>query len=488
MIINNRECEMILSISLGSKSSCMLAKSDGTILNVYKEESFTLVKNDSSFPMNSINNIIKNNFEKRKIYFLTITITHWFNSKYQDKTWERYYIDIKEYIKTVFKDYNIVVKKIIESNNLHDCLMSTAKCYSIHKNLLENNDKKVTIVVANRFGNYENCISTYTWNNSNDLKENLEPETNKLFNLENSLGLFQQIISKKLGFNEYDIYNSSLTLDHAHESEKTRISFDVYNNKDEWINHKDKILDITKYLDNLNKKDIYDYRPIDMKNLLAINNKFSETYMDYSEKELLDELFNVTYNSLNNLLKDYKDHKIIVIGDCFINSKINNSLNYDLIVCPYKEDNCAIFGACDKVLEKIFYNRLKLDDDIVYRYISTNFDNSLRELDYNEIENLLNKNYIVNVINFKTSFYENYEYSMSLCKSKDVLLKVNSFHKDKIVNEIEFKGTRIFATVFSTKENVIPIDNNGFTKAMNDQKNQLKKFSLDNKIKTFQLI
>lgn len=513
---NNRDEELILAISLGSKSSALLTKSTGEILGSFKEEQFTNIKNDSSFPINSVEKLL-NTYLKYNLYQITVTITHWFNSKNSNKTWERYYTDIRSLISVITKDKNVVIKKIIESNDLHYCLSDTARSYTLSNNLLDLDDKPVTVIVCNRFGNFENVISTYNWENKQSFIEGKEPKINKLNDFKSSIGIMQQIASKICGYSEYDINRSLLT--QYNDFKVSNIDdIEIYKNPEKWTYHNtynDKVLfnsnisneDLVN--DAIKKsKDVYDYRPLNVKKIEQINMFYSEDFKKYEYNEVLEYIQNYTYTAFCDIIKPFLNGDIIVIGDAFVSKKINDKVkeltNNKFIVSPLLEDNSAIFGATNKILEKIYYNILCLKnintinrniepvEVIEYELEGYDINSSKAEIskylydrtieinvndhnskDFNSILNGLLNGDIYNFITNKASFSDgnNYEsVSISLESNSDALKYLVAYSNTNITYDLKYCdnellcnlqnaiGEKLVCLPFTNNDNITPID------------------------------
>jgi len=411
---DNRNDELILAISLGSKSSAMLTRSNGNIIGAYKEEHFTGIKNDSSFPVNSVIDLL-NQLPDDSLYQITIAITHWFNSKNSNKTWERYYTDVKDLIKTVFKDKLFVIKKIIEAHDLHDCLSETARC-NILSNHQDIDEGPITVIVANRFGNFENVASTYKWNDKKSFIEGQEPEINKLKDFKSSIGMMQQIGSRMAGYLEYDINRSLLNIDNDYPIQKiTSSGLSLYGNQKDWIKY-DRFneqvlfaLTETSREENINRairksKDIYDYRPLNVKKLDMLNDYYIDMFSGMSSVQIMTYIQNKSYQALSKLIKPHIKGNVVLIGDVFSSKKINKELRKlskkEMIISPLLEDNSAIFGATNKILEKIYYNTLNLKTiNIVNRNIraSINILEKIDDYKTNMSPEELKKEFISNV-------------------------------------------------------------------------------------------
>lgn len=543
--IDNRNKDLILAISLGSKSSALLTQSDGSIIGAYKEEHFTGIKNDSSFPIHSVISLLSE-LPDDTLYQLTITITHWFNSRNSDKTWERYYTDVKDLIKTAFKNKHFVIKKIIEANNLHDCLAETARSYILScEDVDDFSNDPITIIVANRFGNFENVASTYTWWKFSDFKEGEEPIVNKLNDFKSSIGMMQQIASKHAGYLEYDITKGLLTLNNDYEIQKTRSNgLSLYSKQSDWDKYdryKDTVLfDISEVSHEeiisraLRKsKDIYDYRPISVKKIDQLNDHYTSIFRDMNKEQIVSYVYNKTYQALSDLITPHKDGHVILIGDAFISDDINEELEKickkKMIVSPFLEDNTAIFGATNKILEKIYYNSLDLSDYyVVNRQITGNFSYDFIELeDYKvsmtpkelskffrdnvytipndstpefvkRISDKLEKGNIINIVFSKGSFSETLNYaSMSIAKEefhKDLLLIASDtidrkyellptdtgiVFLDELIKSI---GANLAFTNFSTSDNITPIFNDMCAHALINQIEKKEEHNLQNDI------
>ena len=377
---DNRNNDLILAISLGSKSSAMLTSSDGTIIDIFKEETYTGIKNDSSFPINCITNLL-NTLSKSKIYQLTITLNHWFNSTNSNRTWDRYYTDIEKFISIVYKDYNIIVKRVIEANDLHDNLAETTKCYfeSKYEKFIESNqDKPITILVSNRFGNFENIISVYKWKNIESFSNGEEPIVKKLKDFKSSISMMQQIASKKLGLLEYDPGNGIMTYEQYKPIKKLPVSkFKIYSDWKKWDEY-DTYKDSVIYSNNkiscesmigraINKSnDIYDNRPINIKKIEQINAYYNSLFEPMSNEEIIEYVHTHSYNALYNLIKPHTKGLVLLAGDSFVGrripKKLRNEFGDNIIIDPIWFDNLSIIGSTNKILENIYYTSINLEN------------------------------------------------------------------------------------------------------------------------------
>jgi len=375
---DNRSNDLILAISLGSKSSAMLTRSDGTIVAILIEESYTGIKNDSSFPINCITNLL-NTLSKSNIYQLTVTLNHWFNSTNSNRTWDRYYTDIEKFINTVYKDYNIVVKRVIESNDLHNSLAETTKCYfeSEYQTYIESNkDQPITILVSNRFGNFENVISIYKWKNIESFSNGEEPIIKKLKDFKSSISMMQQIASKMLGLFEYDPENGIMTYEQYEPIKKLPASkFKIYSNWKKWDEHdtyKDDVIYnnnkisceemIGRAIDKSN--DIYDNRPINIKKIEQINAYYNALFEPMTDGEIIKYVHTFSYNALYNLIKPHTDRLVLLSGDSFVGKriprKLRNEFSENIIIDPIWFDNLSIIGSTNKILENIYYTSINM--------------------------------------------------------------------------------------------------------------------------------
>jgi hypothetical protein len=470
---DNRNQDLILAISLGSKSSAMLTRSDGSIIGAFKEEHFTGVKNDSSFPVNSIINLFST-LSSESLYMLTVTITHWFNSKHSDKTWERYYVDIKEFINNAFPHHHIAIKKIIEANDLHNCLCETARSYVLSKEIDLNHGKPITIIVANRFGNFENVASTYKWEDYDSFLNGEDPEINKLKDFKSSIGMMQQIASKLAGYLEYDVTRGLLTLEHDEPIRKvSRKGLSLYGKQDDWYEYdryKEPILfDNTKKTEDLinrairKTRDVDDYRPLNVKKLDQLNEHYIEFFKDMDIEKLTTYVQDKSYQALSNLIFPHKDGHVILIGDAFASDKVNEKLKHlyrnQMIFSPLLEDNMAIFGATSKILEKIYYNRLDLKDiNVGNRYID--------------------------IPKYDESKFESYDIKMSCKKAANYVVKNTLFINSKNPDQKDFNTL----VSWVMKGNIVNILDNSYSLTESILKDSLSSISVSVENKRDQLM
>lgn len=494
---DNRTNDLILSISLGSKSSALLVKADGNIIGAYKEEHFSGIKNDSSFPIKSIFKLL-DSLNIQDIYQMTVTLNHWFNSKTSNRTWDRYYTDVEKIINSKYS--NIIIKRTIEGNDLHDSLAECAKAYVLY-NKIELKNTKITILVANRFGNFENVVSTYKWKNFQSFMNDDEPESNKLKDLSSSIGMMQQIASKNAGFSEYDINRGLMTI--KCDLIKTKSNLNLYDKQQDWNKYdsysEQNLFQNSKQISSeemisraiKKSKDIYDFRPINIKKIEQINEYYYPIFtknIDLVEKSSL--IKSMTKDVLLKLIKPHLDGNIILIGDVFVSDKINEALKneskHSFIVCPLLEDNSAIFGSANKVLENIYYKELNFDiycvkrEDIdlknfkhdklnkkVVKYVKDHF---FTNLSVDHIVKFLKNGNIVNIIDKNVSFSDRLNSnSISLSIDKlaleyiieDGIIRENeNFIKSELILDIEKAvGQEIYYKPFVTGNNITPIDN-----------------------------
>jgi len=531
---DNRNQDLILAISIGSKSSACLTRSTGEIISAYKEEHFTGVKNDSSFPIRSVLTLLSN-LPAENFYVLTITVTHWFNSKHSDKTWDRYYVDVKELISNKIINRNFVIKKIIESNNIHDCLCETARSYALSRDANLNNGKPVTVIVANRFGNFENVASTYKWDDFDSFLNGEDPEINKLKDFKSSIGMMQQIGSRIFDYLEYDIYRGLMTLHNELPVEKTSSEgLSLYSKQKDWYQY-DRYQEPTLYAKSKNTedlinrairktRDVEDYRPLNVKKLDQLNEKYIKMFDDMDKNQVIKYLQDKSFQALSKLIKPHLDGHIILVGDAFISRKVNESLRNltmnQFLVCPLLEDNNAIFGATNKILEKIYYNRIDLSDiNVVCRYIDipkydeaelqeyetkmsskklSNYidknivyinKNKINKKDFEKVCKWIKKGNIVNFVSSKASMIDTVHedslstISLALTEKRNDLMLIASdeidresflLNKDlgnRLLKKIseEFKNIRISCTSFVNFDNITPINNESIVHAMINQ-------------------
>jgi carbamoyltransferase len=337
-----------LFLSLGHNSSA-ISKDDSNIIG-YEQERIDGIKSSSQFPIDAINEINKNNNYQK---FDNIYISHWFDSFNINNVLSNKYAD-KKYL----FDKNIIT-------HTKDFTHHDAHCYSSYSfykywSRKENKicDDKLHFIVADGFGNNQECLSVY-------ILEDSQPKLiHRTYGYNKSLGLMYQYATSFCGMKEnqdeykflgyeshidfiprniinkiilksdnisYALFNNHLFFsDNANIDNSGFINIDdLLKTKKDWYIIFNEILDLFGIINDFNKRVIIGFF---IQNVIE---KFFEKVIDY---------FNIK--------------NVCLSGGCFYNVKLNNSILKNikgyLSVVPICGDQGASIGFQEKYEDSQF--------------------------------------------------------------------------------------------------------------------------------------
>lgn len=387
---------MDLLVSLGHNSS-VIAIDNNEIICGYEEERFSRLKSVSTFPLESLNRIIKyygsNNLKN-------IYVSHWFDDfNFYGNNHKK--IQNKYFNKEIIKKYNLNLITLNENFTHHDAHAHSALCF--YNSYSKYNNSK-HIIVIDGFGNKQEVISIYYYdgNNINCIK--------KVFGYKNSLALLYQTATSFCGMIENQDEYKFL----GYESHIKEILTDSQiDNINEIINKNclKSFIDnfILNHQEEYNPDDIY----INMEELLSTKKYFNDIFesilnlfspnvkIPLYENRIIIGYYIQTYieKYLELIIYHYDIKNVLLSGGIFYNVKLNNSIlkNVDKIsIIPVTGDQGAAIG--------LYYknNDLKFGNLLIGKRKESN--SLFNDYDINEISKfILNKgilNYVANNMEF----------------------------------------------------------------------------------------
>lgn len=424
---NNRDQEWIIAFTLGHNSSVVLAKSTGEIITGYEEERLTKFKSDSSFPISALTKCLEKictHIPKNSPVIINVGVSHWFNQSLPNSSWNRYYLDIKEYVTKFFdlKKMISIIKRIEFSYNHHQMHLDSIRPF-LKANITDEQKerfghKKTIAFVADGFGNCEEVMSLLEYETLDDYINNVKPTKSfKLKNLQYSLGLMYQYITSSVGMkenqDEYKFLGYESHIQTVCDNEKllnskieTMVSkfskiedpnvwqsFSDYSEDRTKISYSsiidiDKLKEVKKFYHTFAKECISDFVKNDR--LFSIEN---EKNQKRSIRILMGFILQQSVERIVlNIFKNYLDtHNILTVGGLFYNVKLNNRImtNSKNLYCvmPLAGDQGCSIGVLDNILQEQYHTDLKLNrlnfgkrNDVSYTFSDYHIENITREI------------------------------------------------------------------------------------------------------------
>ena len=303
-----------LAITLGHNSSAV-AIEDGHIMIGYEEERFTTKKSDSSFPINSIEQI-KSHFGVSK--FDNLSIGHWFTagelvpSKYADF----------EYLNNLVPNQSCI-NSLMDGFTHHDSHLLSAEVFAQYYDFPSDH----LAIVADGFGTFGECVTLYHVNCTE------RKILHRFFGFEKSLGLLYQYatayLEMKMHNHEYKLLGYEAHIDKAISREqKANLNLEIQTHASVWLKN---MFDnpISKTFDPL----------VNVAALSAVQHEFNKIFDDVIEKvvpgvqDLVRRRIVIAYfvqglvESVMKALVDlYAPKALLVSGGLFYNVKLNSLL------------------------------------------------------------------------------------------------------------------------------------------------------------------
>lgn len=381
---SHRDSTYILGVSLGTNCSAVLVNKSGIVCG-YEEERFTLDKRESAYPINSINECLKQVERNATVY---IGYSHWF-----DRT---DVLDLYRYYGRV----NGIVEVPLNALDHHYLHALSSSCFVDYPL-----DEPVSCLVIDGFGNNKSVVSIYKYQSFKDLinpySDNYELIRDN--NLSNSLGLFYEALTRACGLkpkgDEYKLlgYESGVKnpdlLRGGIDSIIQRFKF-LYASSHQSKNYKsiidfDELEKVEKEWDSVFQNLIREY---DLRDILE-----RRTALSFIGQSALEEVVSKIVIE-NNLDKD----NLLLSGGVFYNVKLNNAIlrtcKKRVDVCPVAGDQGGAIGIAEGMYRKIFRGHLNIKDlRIGDRNIKDRFDHKI-------VVDLLCGNNIVNLVRGRMEF------------------------------------------------------------------------------------
>lgn len=376
-----------LCITLGHNSSCILLD-EGKIICGYENERLSKIKSDSQFPKLAIEECLTYDLP---LYVDKIYISHWSIDCELTSLSVKHFDPI--YLALKFPDAKI--HSLTKEFTHHDAHFWSAKCFA--KNFKE---EDIYTIVADGFGNFGETISIYY--NDNLIK--------RVFGFDTSLGLLYQYATAYLGLkmnqDEFKLLGYGAHIEEVvshQEYDDLTFEINIWTNK--FIKSifsliPDPHFDPLYSLDSLPALRLK-YNTLFNNVLKSLNFEVD----DYTKKVIISYLVQrIVEKVILNIIQKYNMKNVILSGGLFLNVKLNNMILKivdKLCVMPLCGDQGAALGICYKDYPNLEINDLYWGLRSVYRY---QLDPEIiiipndRIVIKRELEPLLQKNYILNII------------------------------------------------------------------------------------------
>lgn len=321
---------MSLFLSLGHNSSAIVHNPlfNDKIIG-YEQERIDRIKSSSTFPYQAITEIMRhtNNFGKE------VYVTHWFDSL------DPYKLPKSKYTHPIFMDFlnDLGLKVITHSDTFthHDAHASAAINFlNAHLPIIEEEDKDWHIIVADGFGNMQECVSVYTMTAGQFSHRIID----RKYGFSNSLGLMYQFATSFCGMKENQDEYKFL----GYES-----NISVYFNQsgiDELESMAAKMAEKLFYSQNSHK--IKEGELINYEELFKVKSEWYEhfdTVLIHASEMLIGKYTLASYFVKRSIIGFYIQHVI--------------ETYMDLLICKYSMRNVLVSGG-------LFYN-VKLNNFIL---------------------------------------------------------------------------------------------------------------------------
>lgn len=324
-----------LLLTLGHNSSAILLR-DGEVLGGYETERMTMTKSDSSFPYTPIIELMERFDIPNDV---DIYVSHWFvDAKLPEKNkyWD------PEFLATTFTESKIT--SLSQKFTHHDAHMWSSVTFVGKK--LEHN---ATLVVADGFGNFGECISVY------QCDEWLPKLVRRVHGYNCSLGMFYQYATAYMGMkmhnHEYKIlgYETHIT-DVLSADQITQVEIEI----ERLVRHFKRL-----HVDSLSGV-VDEFDPLISLSALPNVQVMINDLLDSALKKL--DMFEapthemrvivsyivqaVTERVIIGFIAPYQPTQLICSGGLFYNVKINRILseNYNFEVMPLAGDQGTAIG------------------------------------------------------------------------------------------------------------------------------------------------
>lgn len=359
---SQRDSIYILGVSLGTNCAAVLVNESGQICG-YEEERFTLNKRESSYPINSVNECLKQIEEDATVY---VGYSHWFD-KIDVIDLYRYYKKLEGLVEIPLNTF--------DHHYLHSLSSSCFVDYPL--------DEPVSCLVIDGFGNNKSTVSIYRYQSFRDLIDPYNAHNPVIRyrdnNLSNSLGLFYEALTRACGLkpkgDEYKLLGYESSIEHPYLFEK-----DI-----------DQIAQRFRFFKFLTGERFYE-SIIDFQELDRVEKEWDIVFQylisKYSLEDLVKRRVTLAYIGQSVLEKvvgrvvvenGLATENLLLSGGVFYNVKLNNTVlnicKKRVDVCPVAGDQGGAIGVVEGMYRKIFRKHLRIKSlKIGSRDIGSNFD------------------------------------------------------------------------------------------------------------------
>ena len=297
-----------LLITLGHNSSAIFVDNNGYIIG-YEEERLTGIKSDSQFPIDAINEIIKN-VGIAKMRGCKIFISHWFD--FSSNVLNKYMTEMDfNNLKQISEDITFVSPSFTHHDahaysgkaffNYHLNKMLSEKSNSIAQQKL-NENPTVHILVADGFGNNGEVLSVYKIDNY--FKDNTPKLIHRTYGYKNSIGLMYQYATSYVGMKE-------------NEDEYKFLGYEAH--IDEYLS-KDQISKLDKFIEDLTNSMWNGFNSDTNNNIYNITGDVIDFNELKNTKEHFHKIFDKIYKDIwnENCISKYSKEDNVFIQRCIV--------------------------------------------------------------------------------------------------------------------------------------------------------------------------
>lgn len=431
-----------LLITLGHNSSAIYVDKANDLLIGYEQERLDGIKASSRFPMDAINEIIKN-IGIDNMIGCNVYVSHWFNSNalpYGNK-----YISKNDYTFLEFISNGNVefVNLDFTHHDAHAYSVAAFKRYYMTSSFIEiENEKPTHIIVADGFGTDKEVLSIYSHTSLENVKL-----IHRYSGYAGSLGLMYQYATSYCGMkenqDEYKFLGYEPMLFELLPSEKiSQLRLLVHDNVSLLIdrlygrNEKYKPSDPMKLIDYNDLKATKNHWVKIFDNVLE-RVGFGIEVTGTNEKRAIIAFFiqQTIEGVLYDMIKRFKMHNVAVTGGIFYNVKLNNhvltNINGSFCAMPLAGDQGAAIGMYVKDFKHFDFKTLcigKRNIDEIRKYSHKNmkvYDQPITEIArrkmMREITELIAAGNIVNLVHGDMEFGPR-----ALCNTSTLFLPTKS--------------------------------------------------------------
>ena len=324
-----------LLLTLGHNSSAILLR-DGEVLGGYETERMTMTKSDSSFPYTPIIELMERFDIPNDV---DIYVSHWFvdaKLPQKNKYWD------PEFIASTFTEAKIT--SLSRDFTHHDAHMWSSIAFVGKK--LEHN---ATLVVADGFGNFGECISIY------QCTEWLPKLVRRIYGYNCSLGMFYQYATAYMGMkmhnHEYKILGYETRITEVLSSDQIALAEIEIERLVKHFKrlHVDSFSGLVDEFDPLISLSALPNTQVMVNDLLDAALKKLDMFVapTHEMRVVLSYIVQaVTQRVIIGLIAPYQPGQLICSGGLFYNVKINKILseNYNFEVMPLAGDQGTAIG------------------------------------------------------------------------------------------------------------------------------------------------